>query len=196
MKHPFLRACQFCAITIMLCVVSLAQVNTASLTGLVTDASGGALPNVTVTTTGSETGYLRTVKTDAAGYYSFQNLPIGQYSVRVEAPGFSVAQEDVTLNVAEKGRRDFSLQVGTDQQTIQVQAHDTDLSPDDASIGTVVGQQVIEETPLYLRNWDDLLRTVPGVQISRFTQQSGSTSAGRTGDFNVNERLPAKQLHL
>ena len=186
MKHPFLRACQFCAITIMLCVVSLAQVNTASLTGLVTDASGGALPNVTVTTTGSETGYLRTVKTDAAGYYSFQNLPIGQYSVRVEAPGFSVAQEDVTLNVAEKGRRDFSLQVGTDQQTIQVQAHDTDLSPDDASIGTVVGQQVIEETPLYLRNWDDLLRTVPGVQISRFTQQSGSTSAGRTGDFNVN----------
>ncbi len=128
---------------------------------------------MTVTTTRSETGYLRTVKTDAAGYYSFQNLPIGQYSVRVEAPGFSVDQEDVTLNVAEKGRRDFSLQVGTDQQTVQVQAQDTGLSPDDASIGTVVGQQVIEETPLYLRNWDDLLRIVPGMQISRFTQQSG-----------------------
>src|SRR3984885_12210694 len=186
MKHPFLRAWQFCAIAIMLCVVSLAQVNTASLTGLVTDASGGALPNVTVTTSGSETGYQRTVKTDAAGYYSFQNLPIGQYSVRVVAPGFSVDQEDVTLDVAEKGRRDFSLQVGTDQQTVQVHAQDTELSPDDASIGTVVGQQVIESTPLYLRNWDDLLRTVPGVQISRFTQQSGSTSAGRTGDFNVN----------
>ena len=186
MKHPFLRAWQFCAIAIMLCAVTLAQVNTASLTGLVTDASGGALPNVTVTTTGSETGYLRTVKTDASGYYSFQNLPIGQYSVRVEAPGFSVHKEEVTLNVAEKGRRDFSLQVGTDQQTVQVHAQDTELSPDDASIGTVVGQQVIEATPLYLRNWDDLLRTVPGVQISRFTQQSGSTSAGRTGDFNVN----------
>ncbi len=186
MKHPLMRARQYCAIAIMLCAVSLAQVNTASLTGLVTDASGGALPNVTVTATGSATGYLRTVKTDAAGYYSFQNLPIGLYTVRVEAPGFSVDQEDVTLSVAEKGRRDFSLQVGSDQQTVRVEAQDTELSPDDASIGTVVGQQVIEQTPLYLRNWDDLLRTVPGVQISRFTQQSGSTSAGRTGDFNVN----------
>jgi hypothetical protein len=186
MKHPLMRAWQYCAIALMLCAVSLAQVNTASLSGLVTDASGGALPNVTVTATGSATGYLRTVKTDAAGYYSFQNLPIGQYRVRVEAPGFSVDQEDVTLNVAEKGRRDFSLQVGSDQQTVQVQGQATELSPDDASIGTVVGQQVIEQTPLYLRNWDDLLRTVPGVQISRFTQQSGSTSAGRTGDFNVN----------
>jgi hypothetical protein len=186
MKHPWMRAWLYCAVALLLCAVSLAQVNTASLTGLVTDASAGALPNVTVTATASDTGYLRTVKTDAAGYYSFQNLPIGNYSVRVEAPGFSVAQEDVTLNVAEKGRRDFSLQVGSDQQTVQVQAQDTELSPDDASIGTVVGQQVIEQTPLYLRNWDDLLRTVPGVQISRFTQQSGSTSAGRTGDFNVN----------
>ncbi len=39
---------------------------------------------------------------------------------------------------------------------------------------------------MYLRNWDDLLRVVPGVQIARYTNQSGATSAGRTGDFNVN----------
>ena len=47
-------------------------------------------------------------------------------------------------------------------------------------------KETIYDTPLFLRNWDDLLRTVPGVQISRYTQQSGDTSAGRTGDFNVN----------
>src|SRR6202022_3280030 len=45
--------------------------------------------------------------------------------------------------------------------------------------------EVILQTPLYQRNWDDLLRTVPGVQIARYTQQSGATSAGRTGSFNV-----------
>jgi TonB-dependent Receptor Plug Domain len=60
------------------------------------------------------------------------------------------------------------------------------LSPDDASIRTVIGSTPIEQTPLYLRNWDDLLRIVPGVQIARYTQQSGATSAGRVGDFNVN----------
>lgn len=49
----------------------------------------------------------------------------------------------------------------------------------------MVDNTTIEQTPLYLRNWDDLLRSVAGVQISRFTQQSGATSAGRVGDFNV-----------
>ncbi len=59
------------------------------------------------------------------------------------------------------------------------------LSPDDASIGTVIDNNTIQQTPLYLRNWDDLLRMVAGVQIARYTQQSGATSAGRVGDFNV-----------
>jgi len=163
-----------------------AQVNTASLSGLVTDPSGATIPAVTVSVTSPATGYARTVSTDNAGYYSFQNLPIGQYSLRVESAGFTTATENVTLNVAEKGRRDFSLQIGSAQQTVEVQAQATGLSPDDASIGTVVDSHTIEQTPLYLRNWDDLLRIVPGVQISRFTQQSGATSAGRTGDFNVN----------
>ncbi len=191
MKHRYLRAHHHYLIALILVLTtflttSYAQVNTSSLTGLVTDPSGGVVPNATATATSSVNGYVRTVTTDSAGYYSFQNLPIGQYTVRVEAPGFSADEEAVTLNVAEKSRRDFSLQLGSTQQTVQVEAAGTELSPDDASIGTVVGSQVIEQTPLYLRNWDDLLRTVPGVQISRFTQQSGSTSAGRTGDFNVN----------
>jgi outer membrane receptor protein involved in Fe transport len=163
-----------------------AQVNTASLSGLVTDPSGAIVPNVSVTVTNQATGYTRTVATDAAGYYAFQNLPIGQYTARVQAPGFSTTQENITLDVAEKGRRDFALKVGSAQQTVEVQAQGAELSPDDASISTVVGSQTIEQTPLYLRNWDDLLRVVPGVQIARYTQQSGATSAGRTGDFNVN----------
>ncbi|WP_158747996.1 carboxypeptidase regulatory-like domain-containing protein [Acidobacterium sp. S8] len=174
------------AAVFFLSISLLAQVNTASLSGLVTDPSGAAIPNVTVRATNPTTGYARDVVTDNSGYYTFQNLPIGEYSVHVESPGFSTTEEKVTLNVAEKSRRDFSLQVGSAQQTVEVQAQSTGLSPDDASIGTVVDSRTIEQTPLYLRNWDDLLRTVPGVQISRFTQQSGSTSAGRTGDFNVN----------
>ncbi|HTZ89564.1 MAG TPA: TonB-dependent receptor [Alloacidobacterium sp.] len=174
------------AVVFILGASSIAQVNTSSLTGLVTDPSGAAIQNVTVSVTSPSTGYVRTVTTDNAGYYSFQNLPIGQYTVRVEASGFNTDQENVTLNVAEKGRRDFSLQVGSAQQTVEVQAQATGLSPDDASVGMVIGSQTIEQTPLYLRNWDDLLRLVPGVQIARYTQQSGATSAGRTGDFNVN----------
>lgn len=163
-----------------------AQVNTANLSGLVTDPTGAVLANVTVTVTNSATDYSRTFQTDDAGFYSFQNLPIGQYQVKVGAAGFNTATETITLNVGEKARQDFRLQLGSAEQTVQVQSAAPLLSPDDASISTVIGASTIEQTPLYLRNWDDLLRVVPGVQISRYTQQSGNTSAGRTGDFNVN----------
>lgn len=163
-----------------------AQVNTADLAGLVTDPSGSAVANAHIHVENADNGYLRDMQTDGSGFYSMQNLPIGKYKIVVDAPNFQSVDEDVVLSVGEKGRRDVKLALGTAQQTVHVQESDSTLSPDDASIGTVVSAQTIEQTPLYLRNWDDLLRTVPGVQISRYTQQSGNTSAGRTGDFNVN----------
>ncbi|HUA98124.1 MAG TPA: TonB-dependent receptor [Terracidiphilus sp.] len=174
------------ALAIALAPLAEAQVNTASLSGLATDPSGAVVPNVTVTVTNNATGYTRTVKTDAAGAYSMQDLPIGGYAVKVNASGFGQMSEEVTLEVGQRVREDFHLKLGNAQQTVSVEAGTPLLSPDDASISTVVGPTTIEQTPLALRNWDDLLRTVPGVQISRFTQQSGATSAGRVGDFNVN----------
>ena len=163
-----------------------AQVNTASLSGLATDPNGAALPHVTVVATDQDTGYKRTVQTDDAGAYSMQDLPIGQYTITVSDSGFATMQEQLTLTVGQRAREDFKLQVGSTQQTVNVQSEAPLLSPDDASVGEVIGSVTIEQTPLALRNWDDLLRIVPGVQIARFTQQSGATSAGRVGDFNVN----------
>ncbi len=173
-------------ISLLATVVAYAQVNTASLSGLVTDPAGAAVPNVPLQVRSDATGYQREGKTDGAGYYSFQNLPIGQYHITVTAPGFATLREDVTLSVGERVRRDFSLKVGSAQQTVEVQSTASRLSPDDASISTVIDAETIRKTPLYLRNWDDLLRSVPGVQINRYTNQSGATSSGRTGSFNVN----------
>ena len=162
-----------------------AQINTSSLTGLVLDASGADVPQVTITVTNKATGFSRTDRTDKAGYYNFPSLPIGTYTVSVTQTGFAGIDQDVQLDAAQKIRRDFTLKVGSSSETVNVSATGSVLSPDDASISTVISNEVIQETPLYQRNWDDLLRTVPGVQISRFTQQSGATSAGRTGSFNL-----------
>jgi Carboxypeptidase regulatory-like domain/TonB-dependent Receptor Plug Domain len=163
-----------------------AQINTANLSGIALDPTGAVVAGVTVKVTNPANGYTRTVRTDAAGLYAFEDLPIGQYEVNVKASGFNDEQVGVTLQVGQKACQDFHLAVGSAQQTVQVQSSAPMLSPDDASIGTVISETTIEKTPLYLRNWDDLLRLVPGVQISRYTQQSGNTAAGRTGDFNVN----------
>jgi hypothetical protein len=163
----------------------MAQVNTASLTGLVADQTNAALVHAHVTATNSATGLVRETDTDAAGYYSFPDLPIGEYRVVVTMDNFQTVEARVTLGTAERVRRDLLLKVGTAQANVEVTDVVNNLSPDDASIGTVVDNNTIQGTPLYLRNWDDLLRLIAGVQISRYTQQSGATSAGRVGDFNV-----------
>ena len=173
------------SITVFFTGLMLGQINSASLSGLVTDPSNAIVAHVKVVAENEGTGYSRTAETDGNGYYSFSELPIGSYHITVSHQGFSTLAESVTLNTAEKVRRDFVLRVGAVEETVEVTATAPSLSPDDASISTVMGQDALEHTPLFLRNWDDLLRVVPGVQISRFTQQSGATSAGRVGDFNV-----------
>ncbi|HEY4048331.1 MAG TPA: carboxypeptidase regulatory-like domain-containing protein [Acidobacteriaceae bacterium] len=163
-----------------------AQVNTASLSGLVTDPSRASVPKVQIEVINDATGYKRVMSTDASGHYSFPDLPIGPYEISLTAPGFQTLHENVTLEVGQRVRRDFALTLGAEQQTVEVKGVVSGLSPDDASISTIIGPETIKETPLYLRNWDDLLRVVPGVQINRYTNQAGATSSGRTGSFNVN----------
>ena len=59
------------------------------------------------------------------------------------------------------------------------------LNTNDATLGTVVPQMQVANLPLAIRNWDDLLALVPGVQGDRYTEQGGGTSFGRTGGINV-----------
>jgi len=173
------------AIAVTVSASLVAQVSTSSLTGQVTDPSGSTIAHAHIVVLNKSTGFSRSGETDDTGYYNFQALPIGLYTVTVESAGFSNINEDVQLNGAEKGRRDFSLAIGGSKDSVSVSTTDSALSPDDASISTVIGKEIIEGTPLYQRNWDDLLRTVAGVQIARFTQQGGATSSGRIGSFNV-----------
>jgi hypothetical protein len=163
-----------------------AQVNTGALSGQVLDPSGASVAGVELTVKATDTGYERVIKSRADGEYALPDLPIGAYSITAVANGFSRIEEHVNIGVGERVRRDFHLTVGATDQTVEVTTSNVNLSQDDASIGTIVDTETIADTPLYLRNWDDLLRTVPGVQIARYTNQSGATSAGRTGDFNVN----------
>ena len=104
-------------------ITANAQVNTSSLTGLVVDSSGANVPHVTITVTNKATGLTRTDETDGAGYYSFPSLPIGLYTVSVSGgAGFAGISEDVQLDAAQKTRRDFTLRVGSSQETVSVSA--------------------------------------------------------------------------
>ncbi len=165
---------------------SWGQVSTGNLSGQVLDSSGAIVGGAAITATSAATGYTRPTKSGSDGNYILPDLPIGAYTLSVTAPGFTTLKQEVTLGVGERIRLDFHLTIGAVDQTVRVSAQEVNLSRDDASISTLVTADTINSTPLFLRNWDDLLRTVPGVQITRYTNQSGATSSGRTGSFNVN----------
>src|SRR3984885_10466216 len=171
---------------LLFAVPARAQVTTGNLSGQVLDSSGAIISGAAITATAVDTGYARSTKTGGDGSYILPDLPIGNYTVSATAQGFQTINQGGSLGVGERVRLDLHLTVGAENQTVQVNAQTVNLSRDDASISTLVDTETIADTPLYLRNWDDLLRTVPGVQIARYTNQSGATSAGRTGDFNVN----------
>ncbi len=164
---------------------AVCQINTASLTGLVRDPSDAVISDARVVAHNPTNGFERESSTNSTGYYFFANLPAGIYEIGVEKAGFEKAVSTVTLDLSEKARQDFTLAVGTVSTVATVQAAAPLLAPDDASLGTVVENKYVAEYPLLLRSWDDLVNLVAGVQGQRYTDQGGSTSAGRTGGFNV-----------
>jgi len=165
--------------------IAMCQVNTASLTGLIRDSSDAVVPDEKITALNNSTGIERISQTNSSGYYVLADLPIGTYEISVEKTGFKKAVSTVSLDATEKGRQDFALEIGMVSTIANVAASAPLLSPEDASLGSVVDNTYVTEYPLLLRSWDDLVNLVAGVQGQRYTDQGGSTSAGRTGGFNV-----------
>src|SRR5713226_436780 len=109
-------------------VVAHAQQTTATLLGTVTDASGAAVPGVTVQASNLGTNVVREATSDAGGAYSIPNLPPGNDRVRVAKEGFQAARvESVTLQVEQAARLVLLLEVGNATETVNVSAAATVL---------------------------------------------------------------------
>ena len=99
------------------------QLTTASLTGTVKDASSAIIPGATVTVKNLESGLTRTVDTDSNGNYSIQSLPVGQYEVTLEKPGFKrQVRSGITLVVGQQAVVNLTLEVGNVEQQVTVMA--------------------------------------------------------------------------
>jgi outer membrane receptor protein involved in Fe transport len=164
----------------------LAQVSAASLTGLITDSTGAVTANAVVTATNKATNVSQTTKSDSSGYYTFPTLPVGTYTISVELQGFKKSvRDDVALAVGQKARLDVALEVGQVSETVSVTSSATLLATQEATTGGVIENRLVRDLPLSIRNWDDLLGLIAGVQNDRYTEEGGGTAAGRTGGANV-----------
>jgi hypothetical protein len=96
----------------------------ATIVGTATHPSGSAVPNVTITVTHTGTGETRALATNDAGQYVAPDLVIGNYDVNAEAPGFKTPEKkNIVLNVNDRTRIDFVMQVGAVQESVTVEAN-------------------------------------------------------------------------
>src|SRR5580698_5750836 len=100
-----------------------AQEVTASITGRITDAQGAAMLNANVTMTETDRGTEWPTKTNSEGIYVFPRLPVGNYDLKVEAPGFKTSVKNgIRLEVNLHTTFDVTLQVGATTESVSVTA--------------------------------------------------------------------------
>jgi hypothetical protein len=171
------------------------QGTSASLTGLVADQSGAAIPGATVAITNVDTNLSQTVKTDGVGTYLIRPLPPGNYSLSVDAPGFDhYAQKGIVLTANLSATQEIHLKVGTGKETVSVTADAELINTTSAELGTTVDEHSITELPLNGRDPSSLVLLAPGTAnvinhggegiqsgFSFATETGASSNGGRQG---------------
>jgi hypothetical protein len=160
-------------------VPSRAQVAGATLTGTITDSSGGQVPNAQVVIKDVSTGVERTVTTNKDGFYIAANLLPAEYQVTVTATGFNTEiKNGIKLNVGMEQEFNLVLQVGTVTHRVEVTAEAPAVQLSTSDISATVQATTVRELPLNGRSWTDLAALQPGVDTIQ-TQPSFSSGADR-----------------
>ncbi|MGC2163477.1 MAG: carboxypeptidase-like regulatory domain-containing protein [Silvibacterium sp.] len=128
-------------------------VTTATLSGSITDPTGAVIPQATVKLTSTQIGISRTVTSDAAGRYTFTQLPPANYTLSIQANGFKAYQQTgITLDAAQSATQDVALTVGAATQQVTVNAEASQLNTDNANVASSIDAKQIVELPLNSRN--------------------------------------------
>src|SRR5829696_4131309 len=159
-----------------------AQVTTATIVGTVRDASGGALPGVTVTARNVDTGFVRDLPSSDTGAYRLEFLPIGPYVVEAKLQGFKTASRGgIVLNVNDSVRVDFALEIGTLNETVTVVGGSPLVNTVTSDTSKTIDDVAIQSLPLVDRNTYSLLDLTPGVQSNNNGVASASVTTSNLG---------------
>jgi len=152
---------------------SFGQAINATLSGRITDASGGSVAKATLTIVNSATGFTRTVQSSDGGDYVIPALPPGEYRVSAEFAGFQKVTKAVVLQVGQSAELDFSLSPGQVEQRVEVEATSELAEPTRTQVSTVITENQIVNLPVNGREFIDFALLSPAVTI-------GDTTAGNT----------------
>lgn len=169
-----------CAILALLLVLgsvqTWAQLDTGSIVGVVHDKSGAVISGASVKVTNTKTGRTWEAKSGSAGEYSVAGLPVGPYKVESSQQGFKTEViSNIILHPAEAPRTDFTLDIGSAGETVNVSAEAVAVNTTTSESGATIDSKSVTNLPLNGRDFTSLIALVPG---SVTTGQFGQNSLG------------------
>ena len=166
---------------------ALAQTGAASLTGIVSDQSGAAVPGATVTATNQATAVAYTAVSNEAGNYTITSLPIGTYVVKSELSSFKTSStRPIQLEAMQIGRIDFKMELGSLTETVQVMGESPVLQTETATVGEVISGTTLQALPLNGRNSGQLSLLLTGAVTPNPGSFTGARNTGGGGRPYVN----------
>lgn len=166
----------------------IAQTSTGSIIGVVSDAQHHVVPGAKIVATQVSTGVQSQTMTKADGSYQILNLPIGNYTVLISAPGFTDLQTPPTpLEINQALRVDGKLTVGSVSTTVKVNTSTVQVETVSPTIGATVTGAPIQNLPLNGRNTLSLAETQAGVSPTQGPPGSAlsfSIAGGRTNSIS------------
>ena len=178
---PVVLAALFC-----LCICERASAGvTGSISGIVTDESGAVIVAAEITARNAETRIQQSVHTDDKGFYAFQALPVGTYTIGVRKSGFKEFHETgIAINVNSAIRLDARLQVGGLNEKVTVSSSAVRVETTNTQMGEVIESAKMESLPLNGRSYTDLLALQPGV-APESSGEYGSSIISPSGNLNA-----------
>src|SRR5436305_8011476 len=154
----------------------------ATMVGTVTDPSGSVIANAKITARNAETGLVHTITTNEAGQYVLPDIHIGHYDVKAEATGFKAAeQKGIVLQVGDRARVDFQMQVGASSETITVEATPIRVQTDTGEVSNLITDQQLSQISTNGRS----IYVLAGLTAGASSNITGLLNVPVGGDSNV-----------
>jgi hypothetical protein len=187
LKKLKLAAGVACMVTLLVGVNLWAQGIFGTLTGVVTDPSQSVVPGAKITLTDTASGSTRDTVSNSEGYYSFASVPVGSYSLSVEAANFeSYKAQDVRLGGGERRNINVTLKVGSTSETVEVNAEMSSIATlDSGEKSFALTTKELENFAQVGSNAAEYIKIVPGFGITNGTQNKSNYN-GQTIGINAN----------
>jgi hypothetical protein len=164
---------------------SLAQTFRGGISGIVTDPSGAAVVRATVRAVNDATGQVHQTVSSSAGEFTFQDIPLGSYTITVSATGFQAMKaEKVTVSAGAVYSLPLKLSTAAGSTTVEVSASTLALDTTSPTQTSTIPEKSVQDIPLNARDFTQLIALTPGFAGYSANGTDGSLNGSRANQIN------------